>query len=68
VIVDEQAKWAEERTRQAWKNSAHQRTLLSEREPGFLATLRSAECQVAVELARGAGVMAAVPVLGSYGR
>jgi hypothetical protein len=65
VTARERVRWAEYRPRWAWEHTAHLHRLLSERDPGFLAALRSAECQVDDELSRGVGMMAAVKELTS---
>jgi hypothetical protein len=50
----ERAQWAKKRAHWARENSAYLHRLLSERDPGYLAALRSAERQIDRELARAA--------------
>ena len=60
MTASERVRWAGYRPRWAWENTAHLHRLLSERDPGFLAALRSDD-----EWSLGAGMMAAVPEPGS---
>jgi hypothetical protein len=52
MTADTRARWARKRAQWAKENSAYLHSLLSERHPEYLATLRSAERQVDLELAR----------------
>jgi DNA-binding phage protein len=53
----ERARWVKKRTHWATENSAYLHRLLSERDPEYLAALRSAERQIDRELARAAAGM-----------
>jgi hypothetical protein len=54
ATTSERARWATKRAHWARENSAYLHMLLSERHPEYLATLRSAERQIDLELSRAA--------------
>ncbi|HMD91680.1 MAG TPA: hypothetical protein VKG80_03470 [Trebonia sp.] len=52
MTADTRARWARKRAQWARENSAYLHSLLSERHPEYLTTLRRAERRVDSELAR----------------
>ena len=54
VTTSERDRWARKRAQWARENSTYLHRLLSERQPGFAAALRSAELHVDLELSREA--------------